>query len=99
MPMCKEKATRGHTRLCILQLVYTLQSCEKIKKIQELIPPELVNCRMYVHWRERGHEDIDFLVGEDPNATATLAQCGLINLFQCPFMRAQPRLQNALVDY
>jgi hypothetical protein len=54
---------------------------------------------MYVHWRERGHEDIDFLVGEDPAATATLVQCGLLKFFQCPFMQAQPRLLNTLVDY
>jgi hypothetical protein len=36
-------------------------------------PPELVKCRMYVHWREREHEDIDNLVREDPDATAALA--------------------------
>jgi hypothetical protein len=56
-------------------------------------------CRMYVHWREREHEDIDFLVDEDPAAIAALKQCGLWKFFQCPFMRAQPRLVNALVDY
>jgi hypothetical protein len=54
---------------------------------------------MYVHWREREHEDVDVLVDEDPDAVATLLQCGLLNFFQCPFMRAQPRLLNALVDY
>ena len=67
--------------------------------MQGLIPPGLVNCRMYVHWREREHEDIDFLVGEDPAATTALAQCGLLKLFQFPFMWAQPRLLNTLVDY
>jgi hypothetical protein len=67
--------------------------------MQGLIPPGIVNCRMHVHWREREHEDIDFLVGEDPTATATLAQCGLLKFFQCPFMWAQPRLLNTLVDY
>jgi hypothetical protein len=72
---------------------------EKKKKMQELISPKFVNCRMYVHWREREHEDIDFLVGEDPTATTVLAQCGLLKFFQCSFMRAQPRLLNALVDY
>jgi hypothetical protein len=56
-------------------------------------------CRMYVHWREREHEDISALVGEDPNAVAALMQCGLLKFFLCPFMRAQPRLLNALVDY
>jgi hypothetical protein len=54
---------------------------------------------MYVHWREREHEDISALVGEDPNVVAALMQCGLLKLFLCPFMRAQPRLLNALVDY
>jgi hypothetical protein len=49
--------------------------------------------------REREHEDIDFLVGEDPATTTILAQCGLLKFFQCSFMRAQPRLLNALVDY
>jgi hypothetical protein len=56
-------------------------------------------CRMYVHWREREHEDIDFLVSEDPAAIVVLSQCGLLKFFQCPFMRAQPRLLNALIDY
>jgi hypothetical protein len=54
---------------------------------------------MYVHWREREDEDINNLFGEDPDATTTLVQCGLLKFFQCPFMQAQPRLLNALVDY
>jgi hypothetical protein len=39
------------------------------------------------------------LVEEDPVAIAALKQCGLWKFFQCPFMRAQPRLLNALVEY
>jgi hypothetical protein len=35
----------------------------------------------------------------DPNVVATLMQCGLLKFFLCPFMQAQPRLLNALVDY
>jgi hypothetical protein len=54
---------------------------------------------MYVYQREREHEDIDILVDEDPAAIAELIQCGLWKLYRCPFMRAQPRLLNALVDY
>jgi hypothetical protein len=54
---------------------------------------------MYVHWREREHEELDILVEEDPMAIASLKQCGLWKFFQCPFMRAQPRLLNALVEY
>jgi hypothetical protein len=56
-------------------------------------------CRMYVHWREREHEDVDILVDEDLAAMAALRQCDLWKFFRCPFMRAQPRLLNALVDY
>jgi hypothetical protein len=44
------------------------------------------------------HEDISALVGEDPNVVASLMQCGLLKIFLCPFMRAQPRILNALVD-
>lgn len=54
---------------------------------------------MYVYWREREHEDIDILVDEDPTTMAALRQCGLWKFFWSPFMRAQPRLLNALVDY
>jgi hypothetical protein len=56
-------------------------------------------CRMYVHWREREHEAANEGVDVDPNVMATLTQCGLIKFFLSPFMRAQPRLMNALVDY
>ena len=56
-------------------------------------------CRMYVQWRERENEYISTLVGEDPNTMAVLMQCGLLKFFLCPFMRAQPRLLNALVEY
>jgi hypothetical protein len=54
---------------------------------------------MYVHWREREHEDIDVLVSEDPVALAVLSQCGFLKFFHCPFMKAQPSFLNALIDY
>jgi hypothetical protein len=54
---------------------------------------------MYVHWREREHEEINILVDEDHAAIATLKQCRLWKFYLCLFMRAQPRLLNALVDY
>jgi hypothetical protein len=54
---------------------------------------------MYVQWREREHEDIVFLASEDPAIVMFLSQCGLLKFFQCPSMRAQPRLLNALIDY
>jgi hypothetical protein len=31
--------------------------------------------------------------------TFSLTQCGLLKFYQCPFMHAQPRLLNALIDY
>jgi hypothetical protein len=61
--------------------------------------PLICFCRMYVHWREREHEEIDFLVSKDPAAITIFLQCKLIKFFQCLFMRAQPRLLNALIDY
>jgi hypothetical protein len=46
-------------------------------KIQELTPSmNLSFDRMYVHWREREHEDIDILVNEDPATIVALKQCG-----------------------
>jgi hypothetical protein len=54
---------------------------------------------MYVHWREREHEAAFEAVAADPNVMAALTQCGLVKFFLCPFMCAQPRLLNALVDY
>jgi hypothetical protein len=54
---------------------------------------------MYVHWREREHEAISELVAGDPNVVVALMQCGFLKFFLCPFMRAQPRLLNALIDY
>jgi hypothetical protein len=66
--------------------------------MQEINSPKFVNCRMYAHWREREHEDIDFLVDEDPVVTTVLAQCGLLKLFQCSFMWAQPGMLNAFFN-
>jgi hypothetical protein len=38
-------------------------------------------------------------VAADPNVMVLLSQCGLVKFFLCLFMRSQPRLLNALVDY
>jgi hypothetical protein len=54
---------------------------------------------MYVHWREREHEEIDVLVDEEHASITTLKQCRLWEFYRCPLMRAQPRLLNSLVDY
>jgi hypothetical protein len=56
--------------------MYTLKSLEKIKN-QELTPLKFPWNRMYFHWRERQHEDIDILVEENSATIATLKQCGL----------------------
>jgi hypothetical protein len=54
---------------------------------------------MYVHWREREYEAANEAVAADLNVMVVLSQCGLVKFFLCPFMRTQPRLLNALVDY
>jgi hypothetical protein len=54
---------------------------------------------MYVHWREREHEEVDQMVEEDPTVMDILKQCGMWKLFHCPFMRAQLRLLNHLIEY
>jgi len=54
---------------------------------------------MYAHWREREHEDVDQMVEDNPVAVETLKKCRLWKYFQCPLMRAQPRLLNDLVEY
>jgi len=54
---------------------------------------------MYVQRREREHEAVSELVAVDLNVMAVLMQCGLLKFFLCPFMHAQPRVLNALIDY
>jgi hypothetical protein len=54
---------------------------------------------MSVHWREREHEAANEAVAADSNVMAMLTQCGLVKFFLCPFMCAQPRILNALVDF
>jgi hypothetical protein len=49
--------------------------------------------------REREHEATNEAASADPNVMVVLTQCGLVKFFLCPFMHAQPRLWNALVDY
>jgi hypothetical protein len=64
-------SARVHTRLRPKQPVYTLKSLEKIEK-QELTPFNFPWNRMYVHWREREHKDINILVEEDPSTIVAL---------------------------
>jgi hypothetical protein len=70
-------------------------------KPKESIDPPSPCCvgRMYVQWREREHEAISELVAVDPNIMVVLMQCSLLKFFLCPFMHAQPRLLNAMIDY
>jgi hypothetical protein len=69
--MKNKNCTCAHATVCITTHVYPL-GCEKNIKLQGLISPKHVNCRMHVNWKEREHEDIDILVNEDPNALAAL---------------------------
>jgi hypothetical protein len=70
------------------------------KKSETRAKPLQILCnRMYVHWWEREHEELDVLVEEDLGAISMLKQCGMWKFFQCPFMRAQPRLLNHLIEY
>jgi hypothetical protein len=70
-----------------------------MKYVRANSPLNLSCNRMYVHWREREHREIDILVEEDPASIAALRQFGLWKFYQCLLMRAQPRLLNALMDY
>jgi hypothetical protein len=71
------------------------------KQMERRIDPPLPCCvgRMYVQWREREHKASNELVAADPNVVAVLMQYSLLKFFLCPFMHAQPRLLNALIDY
>jgi hypothetical protein len=90
---------RAHTTVHTTTRVYP-SFCGKNLKIARVNPPELCLLQDVCSLeREREHEDIDLLVDEDPDALAALLQCGLLKFFHCPFMWAQPRLLNALVDY
>jgi hypothetical protein len=102
-PVCtrvQSKAyTHVHATVTSTDRVYPSLLMEKKTKIS--IDPPLPCCvgRMYVQWREREHKAISELVAADPNVVAVLMQCGLLKFFLCLFMRAQPRLLNALIDY
>jgi hypothetical protein len=53
------------------------QKHSKIKCARVNSPLNFSCNRMYVHWRERKHEEIDVLVDEDPVSISALKQCGL----------------------
>jgi hypothetical protein len=96
-----QRCTRVPTTVALIGRGYPLR-VDKINLTSTNPPPPfLLYCvgRMYVQWREREHEAANELVVADPNVMAMLTQCGLVKFFFCPFMHAQPRLLNALVDY
>jgi hypothetical protein len=93
------KTARGYPRAILLQPAGYPRATKDFVQGFNLSHFSLWFCRMYVHWREREHEAANEAVAADPNVMAALTQCGLIKFFLCPFMRAQPRLLNALVDY
>jgi hypothetical protein len=76
-----------------------LPLCIKNQKAFTHPPEPFCFGRMYVHWREREHEEVGQLVAKDPNVVVVLMQSSLLKFFLCLFMQVQPRLLNALVDY
>jgi hypothetical protein len=62
---------RVHATVIITTCVDPSFNGKNFKK-QGLSLLNLLFCRMYVHWREREHEDISVLVGEDPNVVVAL---------------------------
>jgi hypothetical protein len=89
------------TRDCHLDSPWVTPRATRKLCCKILISPFLtcgfVGC-MFIGEREE-HEAANEAVAADPNVMAVLTQCGLVKFFLCPFMRAQPRLLNALVDY
>jgi hypothetical protein len=61
-----------------------------------MAPLQVLTIRM-LEWREREHEDDDFIVGNDPGTVNALRQCGLLKFFKIQGMRAQLRLLEYLV--
>jgi hypothetical protein len=98
--MCAEESLHACTCDCHLYRPGVPPPVMK-KQMERSIDPPLPCCvgRMYVQWREREHKEISELVVADANVVAVLMQCGLIKFFLCPFMHAQPRLLNTLIDY
>jgi hypothetical protein len=100
VPARRVTRARGYPRLSPRQPAgYPPRNQKRCMQVANLSFFSFVVDRMYVHWREREHEVANEAVAADPNVMAALTQCGLVKFFLCPFMRAQPRLLNALVDY
>jgi len=51
-----------------------------------------------LEWREREHEEEDFIVGNDPKIVMALQECGLLKLFNVQGLRAQLALLEHLVQ-
>jgi len=88
-----------YKRDCFQDILHTPSKVQKNKKARVNSPLNLSWNRMYVHWRDREHEEIDILVNEELISFTALKQCGFQKLYQFQFMRAQPRLLNSLEDY
>ena len=50
-----------------------------------------------LEWNEREHEEDDSITENDLRTVATLRECGVLNYFRIPGMRAQLRLLEYLV--
>jgi hypothetical protein len=61
-----------------------------------MAPLQVLTIRM-LEWREREHEDDDFIVGNVPGTVNSLWKCGLLKLFKIQGLRAQLRFLEYLV--
>lgn len=53
---------------------------------------------MVVQWKEREHDSVDALAIEDEACMNALRDCGLKKFFLTPYLRAQPKLLQYIVD-
>ena len=51
-----------------------------------------------IEWHEREHEDVDRRILNNPSSMAALRNCGLVNVFEVPGMRAQPALLQHIIS-
>jgi hypothetical protein len=73
MYVLRQKTLYPHTYTTVTKTARVHpQNLGKKLKMQELTPFYLPWNRMYVHWREREHEDNDVLVDKEPAAISSL---------------------------
>ena len=55
--------------------------------------------KITITWQECEHEDVDTQAMNDPNCLKALRNCGLLEFFLKPGMRAQPELLRYLISF